>query len=57
MYLFRWIILVSLIICACLFFAFAITGQSKFKTYGLTAIKATLTVALLFFVILIFERL
>ncbi|MEN9982263.1 MAG: hypothetical protein RI918_232 [Pseudomonadota bacterium] len=57
MYLFRWIILVSLIICACLFFAFAITGQSKFKKYGLTAIKATLAVAFIFFAILIFERL
>ncbi len=57
MYLFRWIVLVSLIICACLFFAFAITGQSKFKNYGLTAIKATLVVAFIFFAILIFERL
>jgi putative effector of murein hydrolase len=57
MYLFRWIVLVSLIICACLFFAFAITGQSKFKKYGLTAIKATLGVAFVFFAVLIFERL
>jgi hypothetical protein len=57
MYLFRWIILVSLILCACLFFAFAITGQSKFKKYGLTAIKATLAVAFVFFAVVIFERL
>jgi hypothetical protein len=57
MYLFRWIILISLILCACLFFAFAITGQSKYKKIGLTAIKATLGVAFLFFVVLIFERL
>jgi hypothetical protein len=57
MYLFRWIILVSLILCACLFFAFAITGQSKYKKIGLTAIKATLGVAFLFFAVLIFERL
>jgi hypothetical protein len=57
MYLFRWIILVSLIFCACLFFAFAITGQPKFKKYGLTAIKTTLAVAFVFFAIVIFERL
>lgn len=57
MYLFRWIILLSLIICACLFFAFAVTGQTKFKKYGLTAIKATLGVAFAFFAVVIFERL
>ncbi|MEN9670899.1 MAG: hypothetical protein RL535_712 [Pseudomonadota bacterium] len=57
MYLFRWIILVSLILCACLFFAFAITGQPKFKKYGLTAIKTTLAVAFVFFAVVIFERL
>jgi hypothetical protein len=33
-----------------------VTGQSKFKKIGLTALKSTLVVALLFFVILIFER-
>jgi hypothetical protein len=33
------------------------TGQSKFKKYGLTAIKATLGVAFIFFAVLIFERL
>jgi putative effector of murein hydrolase len=57
MYLFRWIVLIALIICACLFFAFALTGQSKFKKYGITAIKATLGVAFVFFAVVIFERL
>ena len=57
MYLFRWIVLVALIICASLFFAFALTGQPKYKKYGLTAIKATLGVAFVFFAIVIFERL
>ncbi len=57
MYLFRWIILVALILCACLFLAFALTGHSKYKKLGLTAIKATLAVAFLFFAVLIFERL
>ncbi len=57
MYLFRWIVLLALIICACLFLAFAVTGQSKFKKFGLTAIKATLAVAFVFFAVVIFERL
>jgi hypothetical protein len=56
MYLFRWIMLVALILCACLFLAFAVTGQSKFKKFGLTSLKATVTVGFLFFVVLIFER-
>jgi 4-hydroxybenzoate polyprenyltransferase len=56
MYLFRWIMLVSLIFCACLFLAFAVTGDSKFKKIGLTALKATLAIGLLFFAVLIFER-
>jgi hypothetical protein len=56
MYLFRWIMLVSLILCACLFFAFAVTGESKFKKFGLTALKATLAIGFLFFAVLIFER-
>jgi hypothetical protein len=57
MYLFRWIILLALLICAGLFFAFAITGQDQFKKLGLTALKSTLVVAFLFFAVLIFERL
>jgi hypothetical protein len=56
MYLFRWIMLVSLILCACLFLAFAVTGESKFKKIGLTALKATLAIGFLFFAVLIFER-
>lgn len=56
MYLFRWIMLISLILCACLFLTFAVTGQSKFKKYGLTALKASLAVAFVFFAILIFDR-
>jgi hypothetical protein len=57
MYLFRWIILLALLICAGLFFAFAVTGQDQFKRLGLTALKATLVVGFLFFAVLIFERL
>jgi hypothetical protein len=56
MYLFRWIMLISLMVCAGLFLAFALTGKSKFKKLGLTALKATLAVGFLFFAVLIFER-
>jgi len=56
MYLFRWIILLALMVSTGLFLAFAMTGQSKFKKLGLTALKATLGVAFLFFAVLIFER-
>mgnify|MGYP003407787654 FL=1 len=57
MYLFRWIILLALLVCAGLFFAFAVTGQNQFKKLGLAALKATLVIGFLFFAVLIFERL
>jgi hypothetical protein len=57
MYLFRWILLFSLLVCAVLFFTFAMTGQEKFKRFGLTALKSTLVIAFLLFGVLIFERL
>ncbi len=57
MYLFRWIILLALLVSAGLFLVFALTGQEKFKKIGLAALKITLGVAFLFFAVLIFERL
>ena len=57
MYLFRWIILLALLVSAGLFLVFALTGQEKFKKTGLAALKITLGVAFLFFAVLIFERL
>lgn len=56
MHLFRWVMLGSLILCACLFLAFAITGQAKFKRNGLIALKASMAVAFIFFVVLIIDR-
>lgn len=56
MYLFRWIILLALMVSAGLFLVFALTGQEKFKKIGLTALKITMGVGLLFFAVLIFER-
>lgn len=57
MYLFRWLILLALMVSAGLFLVFALTGQEKFKKIGLAVLKITLGVAFLFFAVLIFERL
>ena len=57
MYLFRWIILLALLVSAGLFLVFALTGQEKFKKIGLAVLRITLGVAFLFFAMLIFERL
>ena len=56
MYLFRWLILLALMVSAGLFLVFALTGQEKFKKIGLAVLKITLGVAFLFFAVLIFER-
>lgn len=56
MLLFRWVMLLSLLACAGLFVFYALTGQQKYKKTGLTALKATLLVAFIFFAILILQR-
>lgn len=56
MLLFRWVMLLSLLTCAGLFVFYAFTGQQKYKEIGLTALKATLAVAFLFFAVLILQR-
>ena len=56
MYLFRWIVLLALLVSAGLFMVFALTGQDKYKKLGLTSIKITLSIAFLFFAIIMFER-
>lgn len=56
MYLFRWIILVALMLSAGFFFMFAFTGQEKYRKTGLTALKITIGMAFLFFAFILFER-
>lgn len=56
MLLFRWVMLMSLLTCAGLFVVYAFTGQQKYKKIGLTALKTTLGVAFVFFMILILQR-
>ena len=56
MLLFRWVMLISLLTCAGLFVVYAFTGQQKYKKIGLAALKITLGVAFVFFMILILQR-
>ena len=56
MLLFRWVMLLSLLLCAGLFVFYAFTGQQRYKKIGLTALKITILVAFVFFVILILQR-
>jgi 4-hydroxybenzoate polyprenyltransferase len=57
MLLFRWVMLLSLLACAGLFVMYAVTGQQKYKKNGLNALKITLGIAFVFFIILILQRL
>ena len=53
---FRWLILLLLVSAGVLFALFAITGQQRFKHYGLRILKWTLVSAFFFFAVLIAER-
>jgi hypothetical protein len=53
---FRWLILLLLVSAGVLFALFAITGQLRFKHYGLRILKWTLLAAFIFFAVLIAER-
>jgi hypothetical protein len=53
---FRWLILLLLVSAGVLFALFAITGQQRFKHYGLRILKWTLFAAFFFFAVLIAER-
>lgn len=56
MLLFRWVMLISLLVCVALFVVYAFTGQQKYKKIGLNALKITLSIAFVFFTILILQR-
>jgi len=56
MLFFRWLILLLLLGAMVSFVFFAVTGQPRFKRYGLLTIKWTLIAAFSFFAVLILER-
>lgn len=52
----RWVVLLALLSAAVSFGCFAITGQARYKRYGLQVLKWTLVAAFAFFGVLILER-
>jgi hypothetical protein len=57
MLLFRWLLILLMLAAGACFALFAITGQPRFKRYGLLILKWTLVSAFGFFAILTVERL
>jgi hypothetical protein len=56
MLLFRWLILLCLLVAMVCFVFYAGTGQERFKHYGWVVLKWTLLAAFGFFTVLILER-
>jgi hypothetical protein len=56
MLLFRWAILLLLLVAAVFFVFFIATGQVRYRRWGLVVLKWTLIAALGFFGVLILER-
>ena len=56
MLLFRWLILMLLLVAVVSFSFFVATGQPRYKRYGLVVLKWTLIAAFGFFAVLILER-
>jgi len=54
--IFRWLILLCLVASIIAFVAYAVTGQQRFRRYGLITLKWTLFSAFVFFAVLIVER-
>ena len=56
MLFFRWLLILLMLAAGACFALFAITGQPRFKRYGLLILKWTLVSAFGFFAILTVER-
>ena len=56
MLFFRWLLILLMLAAGVCFALFAITGQPRFKRYGLLILKWTLVSAFGFFAILTVER-
>jgi hypothetical protein len=54
--IFRWLIILFLLGAAVSFALFMVTGQQRFKRYGLIILKWTMATAFLFFAVLVLER-
>ncbi len=56
MLLVRWLILMLLLGAVVAFSFYAVTGQPRYKRFGLVVLKSTLIAAFGFFAVLILER-
>jgi hypothetical protein len=56
MLLFRWALLLLLLVAAVCFAFYAGTGQPRYRRWGLITLKWTIIAALLFFAVLIVTR-
>lgn len=56
MLLFRWALLLLLLVAAVCFAFYAGTGQPRYRRWGLLTLKWTIIAALLFFAVLIVTR-
>jgi hypothetical protein len=54
--IFRWLILLFLLGAAVSFAAFVVTGDQRFKRYGLIILKWTVVTTLVFFAVLALQR-
>ncbi len=52
----RWIVLLMLLVSGVSFALFMLTGQARFKVFGLTVLRWTLGAAFVFFAVLAFEQ-
>jgi hypothetical protein len=52
----RWLLLLLLLGAAVSFLFYAVTGQARYKRYGLSTLKWTLIAGFGFFAVLIVER-
>lgn len=57
MLFFRWLLILLMLVAGACFALFVITGQARFKRYGLLILKWTLVSAFGFFAVLTLERL
>ena len=57
MLLFRWLLMLLLLLAAVCFVFYAGTGQPRYKRWGWISMKWTLIASAMFFAVLILERL
>jgi|APGre2960657505_1045072.scaffolds.fasta_scaffold141460_1 hypothetical protein len=56
MLLVRWVVLFLLMVSALLFAAFIATGETRYRVWGWKVLRVTMGAALVFFAVLILER-